>query len=196
MYFSNLLLNIKDKYSIYLNEDEINKIKNKFTETSISKSEKICSMNEIIDHLYFINSGIVRGYIIDGNSEKTTWFANEGDFFTNAFSFLTGLPSREEIEALENCSLYSIRKNDLDYLYLEIPKLNMLGRKIWEHYYIKLENQMQSQKLKTVKLKYDKFILDHSEIFSRVKLSHIASYLGITNETLSRIRGNYNVSKN
>jgi hypothetical protein len=130
----------------------------------------------------------VRGFVIRNRKNITTWFASEGEFVTSMYSIITGRPSFESIEVLEDSELDYILKEDLENLYDKFPVMNKLGRIILEKYYIDLEEIVISMQFRSAKEKYNYFINKYPNLFSRVKLGHIASFLGISNETLSRIR--------
>ncbi|MCZ8342741.1 MAG: Crp/Fnr family transcriptional regulator, partial [Leptospira sp.] len=92
------------------------------------------------------------------------------------------------IEALEECELGEITYQDLNDLYEKFPAMNKLGRILTELYYIELEERAIHFQFKTAKERYEYFLKKYSHAFHRIPLAHIASFLGITKETLSRIR--------
>ena len=120
--------------------------------------------------------------------DVTNWFAKENEFVTSMYSFVSRNPSLETIEALEDSELDFISYKDLNELYSTYAELNMLGRIFIEKYYVELEERANSFQFQSAKARYAHFLEKNSTLFRRVKLGHIASYLGITKETLSRIR--------
>ncbi len=140
------------------------------------------------DKLFFIEQGGVRGFRNQEDQEVTFWFAFENSFVTSYYSFYSGKPSFENIQLLENSVLYALKLSDLHKLYDRFQEIERAGRLINEFYYVQLEERMFSMHFKTAKERYEQFIENNPQILQRVPLGMIASYLGITQETLSRIR--------
>ena len=138
--------------------------------------------------MFFIESGLVRGYYFSEEKEITNWFALEEEFATNFYAFITNKTSFENIQALEDCSLTKISYSALQNLYIKFPETERIGRIITENYYIKLEERILNIQFKTAKERYQKLAKTKPAILQRASLGQIASYLGITQETLSRIR--------
>lgn len=140
------------------------------------------------NHLYFLEAGSVRGfYNLDGK-EVTYWFAFENNFVTSFLSFITRKPGMENIQAMEDCVLWAIAYDDLQKLYTKHPDMERLGRLVHEQYYVMLEERFVSNHFKEARERYENLLINAPHILQRVPLGYIASYLGITQETLSRIR--------
>lgn len=154
----------------------------------LKKKTLLLEPNNRIHSIYFVNQGLLRGFIYQKRKDITTWFSMEGDIATSVSSLITGNPSLEGIEALEDCELGEITYRDLNELYEKFPNFNKLGRILTEVYYIELEERAIHFQFKTAKERYDYFLSKYSHAFHRIPLTHIASFLGITKETLSRIR--------
>jgi CRP/FNR family transcriptional regulator, anaerobic regulatory protein len=107
------------------------------------------------------------------------------------YSFVSQKPSFENIEILEPSVLYAISYDNLQKMYLEFPEFNLIGRLFTEKYYIELEERVMSLQFLTAKERYEKLLIQQPMLLQRVTLGQIASYLGITQETLSRIRGKF-----
>ena len=155
---------------------------------SVAKGEVLVCNNERCKNLYFIDKGLVRGFYYDDGKEITHWFAQEEDFATSFYSFITGKPSPESIETLEDCELTQISFDDLQKLYTKFPETERIGRIITETYYINLEERFLNIQFKSAKERYQTLITKNSSIVQRASLGQIATYLGITQETLSRVR--------
>ena len=139
-------------------------------------------------HLYFLEKGALRGfYNLDGK-EITHWFGFENDFVTSFHSFITGEPAVENIQLLEGSILWAISKETLNTLLDTHHDMERLLRIAYEKYYIRLEERFVNAQFKTAKERYEELILQTPHILERVPLGFIASYLGISQETLSRIR--------
>lgn len=144
--------------------------------------------NERCDSMFFIKSGLMRGYYLDDGKEVTNWFAKESEFATCFYAFITNKNSFEIIETLEDCELIEISYSSLQNLYTEFPETDRIGRIITENYYIKLEERLLNLQFKTAKERYQSLSLSKPFLLQRASLGQIASYIGITQETLSRIR--------
>jgi CRP/FNR family transcriptional regulator, anaerobic regulatory protein len=139
-------------------------------------------------YLYFIESGCLRGFCLRDGVTCSTWFAEENNVVTSAYSFLTQRPGYEGIEVLESGVLSFIHHDDLHRLYQQHPSFNLLGRLLTEQYYIELEERTQSLQLQTATERYEQLLKQQPTLVQRVNLGHLATYLGISQETLSRIR--------
>jgi CRP-like cAMP-binding protein len=157
----------------------------------LSKNEYLATEEKICRHLYFLQHGALRGfYNIDGK-EITHWFAFEDDFVTSFHSFITQQPAVENIRLLEGCVLWAISKDNLNRLLNQHREIERLVRIVYERYYIRLEERFVNAQFKTAAERYQSLLVQTPHIIERVPLGYIASYLGISQETLSRIRSRY-----
>ena len=156
---------------------------------TFEKKEIIDAPNSISDRLYIINKGTVREYFIDqkGN-DISVWFGFENDVAVCFSSFLSGKKGYTGLQALDDCELVSVHRNDLFDLYDEFPDMERLGRIITEQYFVKTEEYHHGFHHLSATERYELLLKNQPEVISRVAISHIASYLGISIETLSRIR--------
>ena len=138
--------------------------------------------------LFFINKGLLRGFYFDEAREITSWFSEENEFATCFYSFITNEPSYEYIQSIEDVDLIRISFSDLQKLYTQFPETERIGRIITESYYIKLDERIINIQFKSAKERYHKLLSSKPNLLQRASLGQIASYLGITQETLSRIR--------
>lgn len=156
--------------------------------TTVSKGENVITLDKRCESLFFIEKGLLRGYYFDEDKEITNWFAAEKEFATCFYSFIVKKPSFEFVQALEDCVLTEISYTSLQNLYSRFPETERIGRIITENYYIKLEERILSLQFKTAKERYQKLQSSKAHLLQRASLGQIASYLGISQETLSRIR--------
>lgn len=154
----------------------------------IPKKTVILQEGQVAKKMHFVEKGCLRGYYLKEGTEVNSWFMKEGDFVISIVSFYTQHPSEELIETLEDCVLWSISYQRLHQLYLQHPGFNQAGRLLTERYYVLSEQRTQSLRKKTADERYRQLITSFPEISKRIPLKYIASYLGITSETLSRLR--------
>lgn len=163
-----------------------------FEERLFAKNDLLIESGQICRQLYFLETGCVRGfYNIDGK-DVSQWFGFEQDFVTSFRSFITREPAVEYIQVLEDSRTKSISRDQLDLLLNDFPLLEKLVRSIYEHYYIRLEERYSNAHFKTATERYEDLLNFNPHILQRVPLGYIASYLGISAETLSRIRAKIN----
>ena len=156
---------------------------------SFKKNERLLSEGEKSDSIYFIISGAVRVFYLNKEGiETNTWFLFENELVISVFSFFTSQPSFEYIETLEDSVFIALKKDKLDWLYEHFVEFNIIGRRLTELYYIRNEAQANSLRMFSAKERYEQLVQAQPLILQRVSLSHISSYLGISRETLSRIR--------
>ncbi|TWI80565.1 CRP-like cAMP-binding protein [Lacibacter cauensis] len=143
------------------------------------------SMNEFV---YFIEKGIVRGFIRDAGKDITTWISCENEFVTSISGLVYNAPALESIETIEHCSLYRMPVAALDKLYSEYPEFNITARILYQRYYGDAERRAFIARLSAAEDRYRFFLDYYAHLANRVPLKFIASFLGITVETLSRVR--------
>lgn len=155
---------------------------------SFSKKDLILKKGRIATNIYFIEKGLVRCFYEKNGKEVSSWFMKEGDFIISVDSFFSQKPGNETIQALEDCSVYFINYEELMYMYLHFPEFNFVGRVLTEKYYILCEQRLYSLRMQKAKERYDHLQKSNPELMQRVTAQHLASYLGVTMETLSRVK--------
>lgn len=154
-----------------------------------SKGTILVEQNHYCRNIYFIEKGFARGFYYKDGKDVTTWFANENEIITSFCAFITQKPSFENIELLESCTLISIDYNSLQKLYHSFPEFNIAGRLLTEKYYVELEERTLSLQFQSAKQRYNNLLEKQPYILQKSSLGNIASFLGMSQETLSRIRG-------
>ncbi len=154
----------------------------------VPQKQFVLKEGQVAQKMYFIEKGCVRGYYLKEGQEVNSWFMKEGDFVISIVSFYAKSPSEEIIETLEESLLWSISRQNLERLYLQYPAFNLVGRLLTEKYYVLSEQRTQNLRKKTADERYRNLVASFPDISNRVPLKYIASYLGISSETLSRLR--------
>jgi CRP-like cAMP-binding protein len=145
----------------------------------------------ICNHLYFIKKGLTRTFYIKDGKDITDWLSLENTFATSVISLFTRRPDRRSIELLEDSTIIEIPHYELENLFAKYHDLERLGR-LWSNYgIVQLQQRFDDLHFATAAERYAKLIQYNPTILQRVALGIIASFLGITQETLSRIRSQY-----
>lgn len=165
-----------------------NIIKESIIETKLPKGHILFQANKIETSIYFIKKGIARAYAYSDENEITFWFGKEGDPIVSMQSYVNNKKGYEDVELLEDCELYELKIEKLQKLFLEDIQIANWGRKFAELELIKSEERLISLQFNTATERYLALLKNCPSVILRVQLSHIASYLGITQVSLSRIR--------
>jgi CRP-like cAMP-binding protein len=167
-------------------------IASKFESKTFERDEYVLKAGSICGKSYFIESGIFRcyAYDFDGN-EVTTAFYTNNDYATDMLSFFTQSPAKEYIQAITECETWFITYRDMQEIFHEIPEFREYGRLNIVNQYSLLKERMLSALQKKAEERYIDLVNSHPEIFQHVPLKYIASYLGITDTSLSRIRKDF-----
>jgi CRP-like cAMP-binding protein len=141
-------------------------------------------------YIWFLVQGAVRYFYTDEDGkDSNVWFSLDTDIITDAPSFVSQKPSNESIQLLEDSELYAIERNSL-YCLLQTHHSFALWHisLVEKHYVSQIEERISDLQFLNAKQRYEKFLAQFPNISNRISLGHIASYLNITQETLSRIR--------
>ncbi len=158
------------------------------TRENLPKKTLLLREGKVCDHVYFIEKGLVRAFYHTDGQDTTDWFMQEGDLIISVYSFFLQLPSFENIELLEDCTLVSIPYQDLQWLYQQYPEFNFVGRVLTERYYVRGEARAIALRRQTALERYESLLETNPQLLHRAHLKHIASFLGMAPETLSRLR--------
>lgn len=160
----------------------------------LSKGSYLLKPGEYCQHYYYIHKGVLRSFLKFGRKEITIWINPENEITTSIRSISNNKPSDEFIHALEDCELVSIPFPAMQQLYEQFPEMNIIGRKLLEEYYAASEERVYICRIPDAGSRYSHFIETRPELVNRIPLKYVASYLGMTLETLSRLRAR-NASK-
>lgn len=158
-------------------------------EVSIVKGKNLQEIGHTCKTVYFVQKGVVRIYYFKDAIDITESFEFENAFVARAESLFTGQPSRKAIQALEPTKLVAIDSTRLFKLFDTHPDLERLFRKIIEVSYVRTINRIESLQFNAAEERYKSLLKESPDVLKRIPLKYIASYLGITQVSLSRIRG-------
>lgn len=174
-----------------VSDETLQKITDVFEPVQYEKNFTILKEGEIAQYLYFISDGIVKiSYSVD-DKEIIDWFAEEGVFVGNMQSYQQKTPAVETIESIEKIDLLRARYSDIIQLLNNSHETERAVRKIMESYHSRYVRRTQSLKSLSAEKKYHLFMSEYAAYANRIPLKFIANYLGMTPETLSRMRSKY-----
>lgn len=139
-------------------------------------------------NIYFIARGIGRTYITSEDKDITFWIGQEGDTLMSLKSYVKGEPGYENVELMEDSLLYGFRRDDLLRLYRKDIHIANWGRKLAEQEFLRTEKKLIPLLFTTASMRYHTLLKDNPALLQRIPLECLASYLGITPVSLSRIR--------
>lgn len=155
---------------------------------SLKKDDVLVREGDVCDRIYFVTEGILRATYIADQKEITRWFCFEDHFATNYFSLVYRQPSEDTISLLTDAKLLSLSYCSLQALSKKDSIWVDLNRRLLEHYYTTLLRRVQSFQTLSTAQRYQKLLADYPDIEEQVPLGYLASYLGMSPETLSRLR--------
>jgi CRP/FNR family transcriptional regulator, anaerobic regulatory protein len=155
----------------------------------IPKKGFLLRAGQVNREIHFIEKGLMRCYYKAGDEEVTSWFMKEGDTIVSVDSFYDQVKGEEYIQALEDCELYYISHEELEELYHTFPWFNYIGRVLTIKYLKLFDQQAKAMRRLDGKQRYQRIRDVQPELLLRVPSKYMASYLGISEVTMSRIRG-------
>lgn len=177
------------KSYITLSEEAEKEILEQVLVEEIPKGEQFLEEGKTCERLYFIAKGTVRTFHYQDGKDITYWIYPENMMITSWHSYILRKPASEYIETTEDSILLSLTYNQWQELYLKHPKLERFGRLVLEEQMSLLDDFFKGYYFLTAKEKYELLVSAFPTITQRANLGHIASMLGISQATLSRIRG-------
>jgi len=160
-----------------------------------SKGELLLEEGQVCEHIYFVRKGVVRGFIREGKKDITTWITAEGEMVSSILSFERKGSSIENMQAIEDSEMLALTLVDLEKLYEQFPEFNIVSRKLLQQYYSDAEGRAFIARLTNAETRYKQFLTRYSHFANRIPLTYIASFLGMTLETLSRVRRKLSTKK-
>jgi len=169
--------------------DQLDNIVNLFKPKSVKRNAVLLSEGEVCKELYFVNKGCIRTYYINGQGkERTRYIAFNGIVVTSLASFITQKPSLEFVDALEDSELLCISRYNFYQLVDESVEWANFYRKLLEHAYSYQNKRIENLVMLTAKERYDDILKNHPEHIRRLPNHILASYLDMSQETLSRLK--------
>ena len=178
---------IKSYFGI-VTADDLAEIVSLFKLQRLQKGKYLLKSNSPCKSLSFVQSGLLRIFVQVEEKEVTQWISTKGYFSVDLSSFIFGTPSRWNIQALTDTELYTISVEDYNRIADLIPKWRELEKLFIVRCFTILEDRIFSHLSMTAEERYDFFFEYNRELFNQVPLQYIASMLGMTPETFSRIR--------
>lgn len=173
---------------INLTPKEVDCINQLFKEKEIKKGDFFLADGQVCKQAGFIVKGLIRYYINHDGEDKTYDFAQESDFICNYESFIPQTPSTKIIQALEDCEILQISYDDLQIFYKSIRHGERFGRLVIEQVFIQMLQDLSSFYTNTPEQRYKIFLKKYPDLQQRISQYHIASYVGVKPQSLSRIR--------
>lgn len=177
---------IKSVYPV--SDRSIERLTSSFTRHYLPKRSEIIRGGRFDPHIYFIEKGITRSYCIIDGKEVTTWFSREGDITFGLLDLYRGEAGFEYVETLESSILYSITIERMNEIYSEDIDIANWSRVVHQECVLSLQSNRIDVISLSAKERHSELLKRHPDIYSRVNLGYIASFLGITLPTLSKIR--------
>ena len=155
---------------------------------TLCKKQYLLKAGHVSRQICFIEKGLLRCFYDQAEMEVSSWFMKEGDVIISVESFFKQKPSYESIQALDETVVHFIEYNELQFIYKNFLEFNYVARVLTENYYTLSEQRLYSLRMQRSQERYEHLLQNFPELILRVPSKYIASYLGISEETLSRIK--------
>jgi CRP-like cAMP-binding protein len=174
---------------VNLSSAEMDAAEKKFEEIIVKKGDILISPGQFVPYQYFVFSGCLRTYFIsETGKEYTLQFAVTDWWITDYTAFFTSEKSMFYVDCIVDSIIYKVSKDSMEQLYKEIPQIESFFRIKMERFFGSYQKRILSDLALTAEEKYLQFIKSYPDIEKHIKNYHLASYLGITTESLSRVR--------
>jgi CRP/FNR family transcriptional regulator, anaerobic regulatory protein len=157
---------------------------------NLEKNHVFVEEGKVANHIAFVRKGYLRIFFNNNGDEITRDISSVHSFFTALTSFITKMPSFEIVSSITDCELLLISREDLNYLYHHFNNWQMIGRRVVEEMFVRSQQRIYSLLTVSAEERYIKLMKEKPDMLQNVPLQYIASYLGITSQSLSRLRRN------
>ncbi len=171
-------------------DEEIKLAEPLFIEHHLKRGDFWIKEGEFKDDLLFVNKGMFRAFFMKGEIEKTFDLITENQVFSSANCYSLGVPSRDYIQAVEDTNFISISKENLEIIFANSAKWERTGRIVAEFYTVEQEDRIRSFIVDTAQERYENLAKNRPTLIQRTPQIYLANYLGITPQSLSRLRRN------
>jgi CRP-like cAMP-binding protein len=172
-----------------LSDSDWQQIATCLTRREVAKETLLLEEGKICRHLYFLESGLLRFFILKDGNEITKYFTDIPYCFTSQKSFTEQTLARESIETLEDCVIWQMTYTDAERLFA-LSSWSVFARKLIQEVQSYTEEILEDLQTETAENRYKRMLLEEPDLVQRIPLKHLASYLGIAPQSLSRIRKN------
>jgi CRP-like cAMP-binding protein len=170
-------------------ENKVQELTKQFDYLEVDKNEILLKENQVSTKTFFLESGYIRSYIIDNDGNEVTFNIFSAPCFVNDFlSFFKQQPTQENFQTLTHCTIWTMTYDEVQKNFHTIPEFREFGRMMLVTNFAKLQSRMLGMIKGTAEIRYLALMKEHPDVFQNVPLKIIASYLGITDTSLSRIR--------
>jgi CRP-like cAMP-binding protein len=185
--------NLLKLFSLFtsLDKKEEELIRNSFKPLNLEKGAFFLRAGEKNRHVGFLHTGLVRYFVNNDGNEATFEFTKEGEFIADYKSFNNNCPSNQNIQAIENCEMLIISYSDVQNIFNTTKHGNLIGRKIIEHRFDVMVDQLLAIYMQDHVERYKSFMDNYSDLTQRIPQYLIASYVGVKPPSLSRIRSRF-----
>lgn len=178
-------------------EEDFERLFPLFRKRTFRKDEFFYRPGEVVAHTFFITKGIFRQYYVNKEGrERTIYFAAEGEFAGELQSFLCREPTHFHIQALEDAEALLLERDDWETAFTTIPSLAMYQLKLHAQFIAQMKAELGRAVQMTPEERYRRLAAENPALLQRLPQYHIANYLGVTPETLSRIRARMGAARN
>ena len=185
---STLLFDNFNKYA-RITESDFELIEKVLAKRFVKKRRPLLTEGDISRYIYFIEKGALRSFTVDKDGvEHIIQLGLEDHWIGDLFSFITQVPGNVSIEAIEDSEILLLPHHELETLYGQVPALERYFRQLFQRAYVSLQQRLSSTVSQNAEERYRLLVNDFPQIAARIPLIYIASYLGITPESLSRVR--------
>ena len=174
-----------------LTESELEYIRSGISITTLQSKEYYVHANEVQKHIGFVSQGLIRCYYLDKyGKDITVRFIKEQHYATHYSAFITQTPSKYYFQCIEPTTIVSVSYKHIQEGYEQFPIFERYGRLVAEEVLKMQQKRIESFLFENAETRYLEFVKENPDLFNRVSLSHLASFLGIERQSLTRIRKN------